>query len=41
MELSGIMVSIDTFGASVHGNIVYEKVGFTAENVIAKYKELV
>jgi transketolase len=38
--LNGATVTIDTFGASAPGNIVYEKFGFTVENVIAKYKSL-
>jgi transketolase len=40
VELNRATVSIDIFGTSAHGNIVYEKFGFTVENVIAKYKEL-
>jgi len=38
--LNGVTVTIDTFGASAPGTIVYEKFGFTVENVIAKYKSL-
>ncbi|HWO97389.1 MAG TPA: transketolase [Bacillus sp. (in: firmicutes)] len=38
--LNGATVTIDTFGASAPGTIVYERFGFTVENVIAKYKSL-
>lgn len=38
--LNGATVTIDTFGASAPGTIIYEKFGFTVENVIAKYKSL-
>ncbi|WP_277949751.1 hypothetical protein [Priestia endophytica] len=41
MELNCATVSIDIFGTSALGNMVYEKFGFTAKNTIAKYKELV
>ena len=37
----GAVIGIDRFGASAPGPIVMEKLGFTAENVAAKAKELV
>ncbi|MFC4025164.1 transketolase [Oceanobacillus longus] len=36
----GAVMSIDTFGASAPGNEVIEKYGFTVENVVKKFKEL-
>jgi transketolase len=41
VELNYATVSINIFGTSAPGNMVYEKFGFTAKNTIAKYKELV
>lgn len=37
----GAVIGLDRFGASAPGKIVLEKLGFTAENVAAKAKELV
>ncbi|MDA1476171.1 transketolase [Bacillus changyiensis] len=39
--LKGATVTIDQFGASAPGQIVYETFGFTVENVMAKYKAFV
>lgn len=36
----GAVMSIDKFGASAPGNEVIEKYGFTVENVVKKFKEL-
>jgi transketolase len=38
--LDGSVVGLERFGASAPGPIVYEKLGFTAENVAAKVREL-
>ncbi|WP_419892992.1 transketolase [Oceanobacillus kimchii] len=37
----GIVMSIDTFGASAPGDEVIEQYGFTVENVVNKFKELI
>ena len=37
----GVVIGVDRFGASAPGPIVFEKLGFTGENVAAKAKELV
>jgi transketolase len=37
---SGIAVGIDRFGASAPGNVVFEKFGFTLENLLARVKAL-
>jgi len=37
---NGAMVSIDHFGASAPANILFEKFGFTVDNIIFKAKEL-
>jgi transketolase len=34
------VISIDHYGASAPAKIVFEKFGFTVENVVAKAKEL-
>ena len=39
--LNGATVTIDTWGASAPGDIVFEKFGFTAENVAKTFLELV
>jgi transketolase len=36
----GASISVDTFGSSAPGATVMEKFGFTADNVVAKAKEL-
>jgi len=36
----GAVIAIDRFGASAPGKVVFEKLGFTLENVIQKAKEL-
>ncbi|MFP3845698.1 hypothetical protein SFC65_06905 [Priestia filamentosa] len=41
MWFDSLIDNIETCGALAPGNIVYEKFGFTVENVIAKYKELI
>ncbi|MDF2699253.1 MAG: transketolase [Haloplasmataceae bacterium] len=38
--LDGNVMSIDTFGASGEGNAVIEKFGFTVNNVVKEFKEL-
>jgi transketolase len=35
----GTVISLDHFGASAPGKILFEKFGFTVENVIAKVRE--
>ena len=35
-----LSISIDRFGASAPAKIIFEKFGFTVENVVAKAKEL-
>lgn len=37
---SGIVMSIDSFGASAPGNEVIERYGYTVENVVNTYKKL-
>ncbi|HDQ03939.1 MAG TPA: transketolase [Deltaproteobacteria bacterium] len=37
--LSGKIIGMDTFGASAPGPLLYEKFGFTAENIVASAKE--
>jgi transketolase len=36
----GASISVDTFGASAPDKVVFEKYGFTVDNVVAKAKEL-
>ncbi|KAB8132342.1 transketolase [Gracilibacillus oryzae] len=36
----GELLTIDEFGASGNGNYLMEKYGFTAENIVLKYKEI-
>ncbi|AFZ34502.1 transketolase [Stanieria cyanosphaera PCC 7437] len=36
----GGVIGVDTFGASAPANIVFEKYGFTVDNVVAKAKEI-
>ncbi len=38
---SGEVLSIETFGASAPDNILYEKYGFTVENVVATAKRVI
>lgn len=38
--LDGAIISLDRFGASAPANVLFEKFGFTVENVVAKAKEL-
>jgi transketolase len=38
--LDGIAIGVDHFGASAPGEIVLEKFGFTAENIVTKAREL-
>ncbi len=36
----GAIIATDTFGASAPGNVMFEKFGFTVDNVVAKAKSL-
>jgi transketolase len=36
----GASISVDTFGASAPDKVVFEKYGFTVDNVVAKAKAL-
>lgn len=36
----GGVIGVDTFGASAPANVVFEKYGFTVDNVVAKAKEI-
>ncbi len=38
---SGIVMSIDSFGASAPGNEVIERYGYTVENVVNTYKKII
>ncbi len=38
--LDGAIISLDRFGASAPAKVLFEKFGFTVENVVAKAKEL-
>jgi len=38
--LEGVVVGMDSFGASAPGNVLYEKFGITAENVAAQARKL-
>jgi transketolase len=38
--LEGEIISMESFGHSAPGKILFEKFGFTVENVIKKAKEL-
>jgi len=38
--LQGGTVSIDRFGASAPGQVIFENLGFTVENVLARAREL-
>jgi transketolase len=37
---AGSVIGIDHYGASAPGKVVFEKFGFTVENVVAKAREL-
>ncbi|ABB56570.1 transketolase [Synechococcus elongatus] len=38
---AGATISTDTFGASAPGNVMFEKFGFTVDNVVAKAKAVI
>jgi transketolase len=38
---NGSMIAIDHFGASAPANILFEKFGFTVENIIIKAQEII
>jgi transketolase len=38
--LKGATVSIDRYGASAPGKVIFENLGFTVENVLARAREL-
>ncbi len=40
LGLDGKIIGMETFGASAPGPVLYEKFGFTVENIISKAKEL-
>lgn len=40
LGLDGKLIGMETFGASAPGPVLYEKFGFTVENIVAKAKEL-
>ena len=40
LGLDGKIIGMETFGASAPGPVLYEKFGFTVENIVAKAKEL-
>jgi transketolase len=40
LGLDGKIIGMETFGASAPGPVLYEKFGFTVENIIVKAKEL-